>query len=232
MLDLGPLAFASPWLLLGLLALPALWWLLRVLPPAPRRVASPVNRLLAMLRRSEETPAHTPLWLILLRLVIAGLVIVAVAHPLMNPATTMPGSGPLVLVVDDGWAAARNWTERETAMFRPDRPRRADPPAGRGADHRPAAGRREAGREQADAPGRGAPHGARDPAQAVARRPRRRGRGTRRRRDQRCRRRGVAERRARRAGRRRTRRAAAPAGLAPGLYRPGACASPGWCCRR
>ncbi len=116
MLDFGPIAFASPWLLLGLLALPALWWLLRVLPPAPRRVPNPVNRLLAKLRRTEQTPAHTPLWLILLRLVLAGLVILAVAHPLMNPATTMPGSGPLVLVVDDGWAAARNWTERETAL--------------------------------------------------------------------------------------------------------------------
>ena len=117
MLDLGPVAFASPWLLLGLLSLPALWWLLRVLPPAPRRLANPVNRLLAMLRRREETPAHTPLWLILLRLCLAALVILAVAHPLMNPATTVPGTGPLVLVVDDGWAAARNWTERETAMI-------------------------------------------------------------------------------------------------------------------
>ncbi len=116
MLDLGPIAFASPWLLLGLVALPALWWLLRVLPPAPRRVANPVNRLLAMLGRREETPAHTPLWLILLRLALASLVILAVAHPLMNPAATMPGSGPLMLVVDDGWAAARHWPERESTL--------------------------------------------------------------------------------------------------------------------
>ena len=32
-----PLAFAQPLLLTGLLALPVLWWLLRVMPPRPKR---------------------------------------------------------------------------------------------------------------------------------------------------------------------------------------------------
>ena len=36
-----PLSFAEPALLLGLLSLPVLWWLLRVTPPAPRRVRFP-----------------------------------------------------------------------------------------------------------------------------------------------------------------------------------------------
>src|SRR5438045_1242184 len=35
MLALGSLAFASPWLLAALAALPVIWWLLRVTPPAP-----------------------------------------------------------------------------------------------------------------------------------------------------------------------------------------------------
>ena len=34
--SLGPIAFAAPWLLLALAALPVIWWLLRVTPPAPR----------------------------------------------------------------------------------------------------------------------------------------------------------------------------------------------------
>jgi len=117
MFELGPLAFASPWLLLGLLSLPLLWWLLRVLPPAPRRLDFPAIRLLLMLRRREETPAHTPLWLILLRLALAALVILAVAHPLLNAGSEFAGSGPVVLVVDDGWGAARGWSEREGAML-------------------------------------------------------------------------------------------------------------------
>src|SRR5690606_19319419 len=41
-----PLAFTAPWILLGLIALPLLWWLLRLVPPRPRRVAFPPTRIL------------------------------------------------------------------------------------------------------------------------------------------------------------------------------------------
>ena len=34
-----PLGFAQPLVLLGLLSLPVLWWLLRLIPPQPRRIA-------------------------------------------------------------------------------------------------------------------------------------------------------------------------------------------------
>jgi hypothetical protein len=115
MLTLGALAFASPWLLLALAALPIVWWLLRVTPPAPRRMPFPAIRLLLGLVPREETPARTPWWLILLRTVLAALIIVALAHPLLNPRSTLPGSGPLVLVVDDGWAAAHDWAKRQAA---------------------------------------------------------------------------------------------------------------------
>src|SRR5437588_1675533 len=106
MFALGSLAFASPWLLVALAALPVIWWLLRVTPPAPRRIAFPAITLLLGLRPREETPARTPWWLILLRTVLAGLVIIGLAHPLLNPRAHLSGTGPLVLVIDDGWAAA------------------------------------------------------------------------------------------------------------------------------
>ncbi len=61
MLTLGPLAFAAPWLLLAAVALPVLWWLLRVTPPSPRQLAFPPIRLLLALEPREETPARTPL---------------------------------------------------------------------------------------------------------------------------------------------------------------------------
>src|SRR4051794_21816555 len=116
MLSLGSLAFASPWLLAGLIALPILWWLLRVTPPAPRRLRFPAIRLLLGLVPKEETPAKTPLWLIILRMVLAALVIVALAHPVLNPNARLAGNGPLVLMVDDGWAAARDWPARQNAL--------------------------------------------------------------------------------------------------------------------
>src|SRR5215471_10469886 len=116
MLALGSLAFASPWLLVALAALPIIWWLLRVTPPAPRRIAFPAIRLLLGLVPREETPARTPLWLILLRIVLAMLVILAVAHPLLNPQTRLASTGPIIVVVDDDWAAARDWPARQAAL--------------------------------------------------------------------------------------------------------------------
>ena len=123
MLSLGSLAFASPWLLAALVALPVIWWLLRVTPPAPRRIPFPALRLLLGLTPREETPARTPLWLILLRTFLAALVIAGLAHPLVNPQAPLAGSGPLILVIDDGWAAARDWppgrTRHSTCSPRP-----------------------------------------------------------------------------------------------------------------
>src|ERR1700724_318683 len=115
MVALGSLAFTSPWLLVGLAALPIIWWLLRVTPPAPRRIAFPAIRLLLGLTPREETPARTPLWLILLRTVLAALVVGALAHPVLNPQGRLAGTGPVALVIDDGWAAARDWAQRQAA---------------------------------------------------------------------------------------------------------------------
>ncbi len=116
MLQLGPLAFAQPFVLLALAVLPVLWWLLRVTPPAPRRLSFPAVRLLLGLTPPQETPARTPWWLLALRLAAAGCVILALAQPLLNPSAGLTGSGPVLLVVDDGWAAARNWAARQTLL--------------------------------------------------------------------------------------------------------------------
>ena len=76
-----PLAFAQPLVLLALLGLPVLWWLLRLVPPRPRRIAFPPTRLLFDIAPKEETPARTPWWLTLLRLALAALVIIAAPPP-------------------------------------------------------------------------------------------------------------------------------------------------------
>ena len=116
MLSIGAMVFAAPWALVALAGLPVLWWLLRVTPPAPRLLRFPAIRLLFGLRQDEQTPARTPFWLILLRTAIATLVILGLAQPILNPANQFPAPGPLVLVVDDGWAAARGWNQRLAAM--------------------------------------------------------------------------------------------------------------------
>ncbi len=118
MLDLGLLGLANPWLLTALVCLPALWWLLRIIPPAPKLIRFPAIRFLLGLQPEEETSARTPLWLLILRLVLASLVILALAGPVLNPEPELSGDGPLVLVVDDGWAAAPGWARRTEMLER------------------------------------------------------------------------------------------------------------------
>jgi Domain of unknown function (DUF4159)/Aerotolerance regulator N-terminal len=113
-MTLGPIAFLSPWLLAGLLALPVIWWLLRTIPPRPRRIDFPPTRILIGIENREKTPAQTPWWLTLIRMAAAALVILALADPVLNPNSekALSGSGPVVLVVDNGWAGAAQWSAR------------------------------------------------------------------------------------------------------------------------
>jgi hypothetical protein len=108
----GQLSFGAPWILAALVLLPAIWFLLRVTPPSPKRVVFPPLRLLLGLKDTEETPARTPLWLLLMRLFAAALVILALAEPLLGQGARIGGSGPIVLFVDNGWTAAHGWDKR------------------------------------------------------------------------------------------------------------------------
>jgi hypothetical protein len=111
------LGFLAPWLLLGLASLPAIWWLLRLTPPSPKHVAIETTWLLKDLKTTEETPAHSPWWLTLLRMLLAALIIFALARPILNPdRQSFAGAGPLLLVVDNGWASASHWPERREAI--------------------------------------------------------------------------------------------------------------------
>jgi hypothetical protein len=108
-----PLSFLEPMLLLGLLSLPVLWWLLRVMPPRPRRIEFPPTRLLFDIAPKEETPSRTPWWLTALRLAAAALIILAAAGPIWNPPVGASTSrAPLAILIDDGWSAASSWDAR------------------------------------------------------------------------------------------------------------------------
>ena len=112
MLSLGTLAFAAPGMLALLLVLPVIYWLLRRIPPLPRLVRFPAIRLLIGLEPSEQTPMKMPWWLLLMRLLLATFLILAVARPLLNPQADLPGKGPLLIVMDDGWSSAPGWSTR------------------------------------------------------------------------------------------------------------------------
>ena len=157
-----------------LLVLPVIYWLLRMIPPLPKLVRFPAIRLLIGLEPTEQTPMKMPWWLLLLRLLLATALILAVARPLLNPQADLPGKGPLMLVIDDGWSSAPGWTTRiahaERLIQRAERAQRPVVLTGTA----PAAARCAGGAQGRHAARRGPHPPARLPAQALADRPRRR----------------------------------------------------------
>ena len=107
-----PLAFAAPAVLAALIGLVGLYFLLRVTPPSPRQAIFPPLRLLLGLNPNETTPARTPWPILALRLAIGALIILAMAEPLWNNLVALSGSGPLLVLIDDGFVAAPTWDKR------------------------------------------------------------------------------------------------------------------------
>jgi len=108
-MTLGGITFLAPLTLLGLLALPLIWWILRVTPPSPKKQSFPPLRILQDVVTEEETPDSTPLWLLLFRILMGAIIAVALARPILQQAEGIT-SRPLTLVIDDGWDAAPNWS--------------------------------------------------------------------------------------------------------------------------
>lgn len=106
---LGSIGFTSPWLLLGLIALPVLWIILRAVPPAPIRRRFPGVALLLGLKDDESVSDRTPWWLLLLRMLAIAAAIIGLAGPVLNPTHDRTGSGPLLIVLDASWAGATGW---------------------------------------------------------------------------------------------------------------------------
>ncbi|TNE36398.1 MAG: DUF4159 domain-containing protein [Alphaproteobacteria bacterium] len=116
-MTLGALTFTHPWILIGLLALPALWWLLKLIPPTPRQVSFPPIQFLLQLRDVASTASTTPWWLLALRMILLTLIITALSGPEIRRTPPVTNSDkPLLLLIDNGWASAHDWQKRLDAL--------------------------------------------------------------------------------------------------------------------
>lgn len=110
----GPdaLSFFTPWALIGLAVLPVVWWLIKLTPARVLHVKFPAVHLLQRIEKTETTAHATPWWLMVMRSIVVVALVIAAAHPIRNPGAGFPSEGPLLLVIDDGWAAAKDWEAR------------------------------------------------------------------------------------------------------------------------
>lgn len=114
MTALGPFLFGAPFALIALVALPIIWWILRATPPAPKAFELPSMRLLDDIPQLEEVPARTPWWVWLIRTLATIAVVIGLSQPVYAPGakTSETGpTGPVLIVVDNGWPSAQRWTD-------------------------------------------------------------------------------------------------------------------------
>ncbi|HHI82010.1 MAG TPA: LytTR family transcriptional regulator, partial [Rhizobiales bacterium] len=118
MFTFSAFTFANPLALLALLALPAIYWLVRFTPPKPQTVRFAPFRLLRDLISRNEQPDRAPWWLTALRLALAALVIMAIAGPFWNTGAPplRTGTAPLLIVIDNDWSSAPQWDRRMAVL--------------------------------------------------------------------------------------------------------------------
>ena len=116
MWNVGPLSFLIPWALLGLFALPVVWWLLRLKQPEPKRVVFSANFILQRLVASRNISTKISPWILLFRLILVALVILGMASPVWNASDKLIGEGPIHIIIDNGWTVSNTWAARQTVL--------------------------------------------------------------------------------------------------------------------
>jgi hypothetical protein len=74
--------------------------------------------LLLGLRDKTQISDRTPWWLLLIRMLALGLIILGLAGPLLNPQSTTIKRSDLLILLDGGWAAARDWQAHQFLLDR------------------------------------------------------------------------------------------------------------------
>lgn len=105
--------FLTPLALIGLVALPVIYWLVKATPPPPKEQAYPSLQILRRLRPGRADTARSPLWLFVLRLLSVALLVLGLSQPVwLGRDLSLKPSQDLVLILDNGWAAVPHWQER------------------------------------------------------------------------------------------------------------------------
>ena len=102
------LSLMFPSALWALMAIPVLWFVLKMYPPSPKNIFFPPIQFLNNLGKKEETSSSTPIWLLIYRILIILIIIFAFANPVYNPAQFFSKNGPFIILIDNGWPTSVN----------------------------------------------------------------------------------------------------------------------------
>lgn len=115
-MNLAAITFLYPAMLAGLLVLPIVWLIIRSAPRAPKQIVFPAARLLRGLRANRRDMQRAPIWQTILRCLILTMLILAASRPVLNRTEFSQNEGALLVIADNSWSSAANWTEYRTGL--------------------------------------------------------------------------------------------------------------------
>jgi len=114
---LSNLTFGNPIALWSLLSIPGVWLLLKIYPPSPKIVTFPPLNFLLKINNDQQTSSNAPLWLLLYRILFLILLIFTFANPIYNTKPIFEKTGPLILLIDNGWSSTTNWESKKEKIY-------------------------------------------------------------------------------------------------------------------
>ena len=96
--------FAYPFILIALAALPVIWLLLRAVPPTPAQRTFAAVTLLLGLKDKDQVSERTPWWLLLMRMIALGAIILGLAKPELRYGENSFTQDRMLIVLDGGFA--------------------------------------------------------------------------------------------------------------------------------
>ena len=101
--------FGNIFPLLGLIALPIIFFIIRFYPPVPKEKEYSSFFLLKDIVRKNSSKAKFPLWLLIFRLLLCLLVILFFSDPYLTTAKQTGNYKNYTIIADNGWSISNNW---------------------------------------------------------------------------------------------------------------------------
>ena len=101
--------FVNIYALFGLLALPAIFFIMKFYPPNPERMEFSSFFILNNIIKKNTAKTKFPLWLLIFRILLCFFIILFFSKPFLTINTEINKYKNFVIIADNGWSISSNW---------------------------------------------------------------------------------------------------------------------------
>ena len=108
---INTLAFTNYYALLGLLALPLVFLIVKLFPPTPKKIFFSSFYLIDKIDKISVAKKKIPFWLLVYRLILIILIILFFCEPYLNISEKKSDENVnnYIIVADIGWSISKEW---------------------------------------------------------------------------------------------------------------------------